>query len=202
MRGRKKVAYSLPSDINFYIRAPATVQRYATCEASLASGPAYAIFNQFIGFLPPRGLSSLSLYFSTRLLGEQIDLKPTHRRHACTAFLLSRTRLFRHTRKKGRHAAKFLNGNSLRPAAEWHFSVCVRFQIFPYYPLLLAKGKLAGAQTWGVCDSNKTVSLMSEQFVDVAMYTKWIRKNSAQTKVKCWIGSRDARREGEVTSVY
>jgi hypothetical protein len=61
----------------------------------------------------------------------------------------------------------------------------VRFQIFPYYPLLLAKGKLAGAQTWGVCDSNKTVSLMSEQFVDVAMYTKWIRKNSAQTKVKC-----------------
>ncbi|XP_059483192.1 uncharacterized protein LOC132201221 [Neocloeon triangulifer] len=57
--------------------------------------------------------------------------------------------------------------------------------IFPYYPLLLAKGQLAGAQTWGVCDESKTVSLTSEQFVDVAMYTKWIRKNSKIKMNKC-----------------
>ncbi|XP_065352809.1 uncharacterized protein LOC135947796 [Cloeon dipterum] len=57
--------------------------------------------------------------------------------------------------------------------------------IFPFYPLLVARGRLAGAQTWGVCDESKTISLMSEQFVDVAMYTRWIRKNSAIQHNKC-----------------
>lgn len=150
MPGWKKNSFTGRVIYIFFIGAPAAVQRYATCEASLPSGPAYAIFNQFIGFLPPHGLSSLSLYFSTRLLGEQIDLNPTHSQHACTAFLPSRTRrcdFFLSYQKKGRHAANFPRRNSLRPAAEWHFSVCgFRFShtTLCYWPRVNWRGRKRG----------------------------------------------------------